>query len=119
MSSSEQRQPAIRDEDGRRQRSPLAAVRRVPRKDRRAELVCDRGGQPAHLLAVVYPRAVPADALRVNTGRSSVGLGADFTVVCPCGLRHEVDGGRLRSAVAGGDAHRLTVVRVSDVRAGT
>lgn len=115
----EARQPAIRDEDGNRHRTALAPVRKVPRKQRRAEVVCRRdSGRPPHLLAVVYPRGASLDALRVNNGQHSIGLGADFTAICPCGHRHAVNGGKLRSAVAAGSPDRLLVLGVSDLTTG-
>lgn len=77
------------------------AVRATPRDRRRAELLCgNRPGRP-YVLAVVttLPEGVRGSVVTVNPNEVFGVLGHDFRVECPCGMTHEVDGGRLRSAV--------------------
>ncbi len=77
-------------------------LRGIPRAQRRAELLCaNRSGRRPYVLAVVttWPEGVRGSVVTVNPDEVFGVLGHDFRVECPCGMTHEVDGGRLRSAV--------------------
>ena len=88
-------------DDLKRLRPKAVPANMMPRRMRRAELVCTAAGDRPMLLAVVYPRDAPANALQVEMqgGVGSASLGADFSVVCRCGSEHKVDGVRLRAEV--------------------
>lgn len=71
--------------------SPLA---RVPRGQRRAEVVCSRvGASRPTVAAIVHGESVTDD-------RMTFDLGANFALVgCRCGVIHLIDGRLLRAAV--------------------
>ena len=83
-----------------RQRPKAVPANMMPRRMRRADLVCTAAGDKPMVLAVVYPRDAPANKLQVlEMQGATLGLGADFTVACRCGSQHKVDGVRLRAEV--------------------
>lgn len=91
----------------------------IPRAQRRAEVLCaNRRGRP-YVVALVttWPEGVRGSVVTVNPHDKLVVLGHDFRVECPCGMTHEVDGTRLRSAVLSLDRHarKTPTVDVFDV----
>lgn len=90
----------------------------VPRSDRRAEVVCEGGAARRPIVvAVVCPRGVTLDRAQVVHLHGTCALGVDFTVHCPCGAAHTIDGGRLRSEVMASRPRsgRVPTIGVPDV----
>lgn len=107
----------FRPQDMRRDRpSATKGVKQVPGNQRRAELLCREGGR--HLVAVAHPRTAPIERLRVTHIGGWTLLGKDFEVSCPCGVRHAIDGGRLRASVLGAEPNRRVRIAVADVSVG-
>lgn len=95
-------------------------LRGIPRAKRRAELLCaNRSGRRPYVLALVTtsPEGARGSVITVNPDEVFGVLGHDFRVECPCGMTHEVDGGRLRSAVLAldGRARKTPTLDVFDV----
>lgn len=85
---------------------------KLSRSMRRAEVVCTEAGERPMLLAIVYPRDVPADRLQVLTQNGGSQLGRDVTLPCRCGTDHRVNGAKLRVAVLSNPVTRGKVPRI-------
>lgn len=97
---------------------PTSVLSAIPRKNRRAEVVCSTEGPRPRVVAIVYPAAVPVDRCEVETEHGTpCPVGSDFVVMCACGATHRVDGARLRSALMALQARsgRVPTLDVADL----
>lgn len=79
---------------------PRSVLSRIPRSMRLAEVVCAAAGGRPRVVAVVYPRGVPVERCEVETEHGNpCPVGTNTVLFCACGVRHNIDGGRLRSAL--------------------
>lgn len=76
------------------------AIRAVSHVDQRAVIVCRNvKGRPS-VVAVLVTTPDDRGGLVIHVGETgSAWIGTDFAIACRCGMEHQIDGGRLRSAV--------------------
>ena len=101
---------------GMRRVRPKSVLAQIPRSMRIAEIVCTAKAGPPRVVAIVYPAGVPLDRAELLTEHEGAPVGANALVFCKCGVRHLIDGARLRSKLmALSDGRKVPGVDVRDV----